>query len=268
MRLEHYIVDAFVCGPFTGNPAAVTPLEYWLDDDIMQAIAAENNLSETAFFVRTAHDAYDLRWFTPTVEIDLCGHATLASAHVLIAELDSAPDEQLSFATRSGELRVALEADLYAMTLPAITPRPLGGNERLLSALGAGEAEVFSASGAGDVIVVFDGEATVRSIDPDLRALAAVSGPGVCVTAPADEFDYVTRLFAPNVGIDEDPATGSAQCGLAPYWGLRLGKSELSCFQASARGAELGARWAAGDDHVTVLGRCRTFVRGQIELPS
>lgn len=272
MRLPHYIVDAFTCGAFTGNPAAVVPLEEWIDESAMQAIAGENNLSETAFVLRTGSAEFDLRWFTPTVEIELCGHATLATAHVLVEEVDElagasiAEDVALRFATRSGELEVARERDLYSLKLPAVEVRAMDASQAVLDALGAGEGSMLSASKAGDLLVVYEDESSVRAMAPDLQALMASGAGFTAVTAPAAEYDFVTRVFAPRVGIDEDPATGSAQCALAPYWSKRLDKPELRCFQASRRGAELGATWVVGDDRVTVSGRCTTFVRGELEL--
>lgn len=273
--IKQFIVDAFVRGPFTGNPAAVVPLEEWLPDELMQAIAAENNLSETAFFAAagdTPEDgrrgkSYALRWFTPTTEVDLCGHATLATAHVLARELEAVDEGGwLAFETRSGRLEVDIGLGEYAMSLPAVEPRPATDGAGVLAALGGAEGEVLEAF--SDRIVVFEGSDQVESCAPDHAALAALDIRAVCITAPddSDEYDFVTRVFAPGVGIDEDPATGSAQCALGPYWAERLGTSPVRCDQRSPRGAALTTHWQSGDDHVTVIGRCATFSRGELTI--
>lgn len=239
----------------------------------MQLIAAENNLSETAFCIPRQDRDYDLRWFTPRVEIDLCGHATLASAHVLMSELAGRDDDSgvtggVAFHTRSGRLTVERAADGYAMSLPVAEELTVTSAPELLGALGADDSDAEVLLAGESHIVVLTGETDVRSLDPDFEALAAASGELVCVTAPAREYDFIVRVFAPNVGIDEDPATGSAQCMLAPFWAARLGKEKLCSFQASARGAVLRARWTVGDDRVIVGGRCATFARGELELPA
>lgn len=271
MRAPHYVVDAFVFRPFSGNPAAVCLPREWPEAGVMRSIAAENNLSETAFCVPRPDGEFDLRWFTPTVEIDLCGHATLATAHVLATEPgaggghNAGAAEGVVFHTRSGRLTVERDDGGYAMNLPASEPAVGTSAPRMLAALGVDDAEVLCA-GANFVAILAD-EADVRRLDPDFTALAAAGGDLVCVAAPAREYDFVVRVFAPNVGIDEDPATGSAQCILAPLWSKRLGREELSSFQASARGAVLRARSTGGGDRVIVGGRCTTFIRGELELP-
>ncbi|MBI4898849.1 MAG: PhzF family phenazine biosynthesis protein [Actinobacteria bacterium] len=268
MRLRQYIVDAFVTGPFSGNPAAVCLLDEWIDARLMQAIAAENNLSETAFFVSRDCETQELRWFTPRVEVDLCGHATLASAHVLAEETGRlSVGASVRFETRSGSLEVACEVDGLAMSLPASpleTFEPTADD--LLEALGVPVSEIVRAG--DDLIVVVESAAAVTKCRPDLSALARVETRCVCVTAPAesDGLDFVARVFAPRLGIDEDPATGSAQCGLAPYWTRRLGVERVRCFQASDRGAELVSEYRDGEGFVTVRGRCATFSRGEIEV--
>lgn len=269
MRAPHFVIDAFVSGPFSGNPAAVCLLTEWPEDTVLAAIAAENNLSETAFCRARKDGEYDLRWFTPTVEIDLCGHATLATAHVLMSELrgrgdEGAPPADIAFNTRSGKLAVVREGDEYAMSLPAASVATSPPAPELLESLGLNDAELFR-SAALAVLLLAD-EAAVRAVDPDFKELAKSGEELVCVTAPGHEADFVVRVFAPNVGIDEDPATGSAQCLLAPFWSQRLGRNELSSRQLSARGARIRARWHGGEDFVTVIGRCRTFVRGELEL--
>lgn len=274
--LKQFIVDAFVRGPFSGNPAAVVPLESWPDDALMQSIAAENNLSETAFFKPSAEPAdqgarakvFDLRWFTPTTEVDLCGHATLATTHVLARELGEVEDgDLLLFETRSGRLEVDVGLSEYAMALPAVKPSPSENSAAALAALGGGEGEVLEAF--SDLVVAYPSRSSVESCDPDFGALTELGVRAVCVTAPADsdEYDFVTRVFAPGVGIDEDPATGSAQCALGPYWVDRLGRSPVRCDQLSARGAALTTHWQSEDRHVTVIGRCSTFSRGEITVP-
>lgn len=283
MRLRQYIVDAFVRGPFSGNPAAVVPLESWLDDALMQSIAAENNLSETAFFVpaldvsdqgRRAR-SYDLRWFTPATEVDLCGHATLATAHVLTRELEEVEDGGwIAFETRSGRLNVDVGLSEYAMALPAVVPRPVEAGSKaatvdagaVLSALGAGDGTVLGA--LSDLLVAYPDRGVVESCHPDFSMLAELGVRAVCITADAnsDEYDFVTRVFAPGVGIDEDPATGSAQCALGPYWVERLERSPVHCEQLSRRGAALTTHWQSGEGHVTVIGRCSTFSRGEITV--
>lgn len=276
MVLKQFIVDAFVRGPFSGNPAAVVPLDTWPPDELMQAIAAQNNLSETAFFApledveqqgRRAR-SYQLRWFTPTTEVDLCGHATLATAHVIARELNDADDGAwIVFETRSGRLEVDVSLGEYAMSLPAAAPNPASDGSDVLDALGEVHGEVFEAF--NDRVVIFESSEEVRGCRPDFAALAKLGLRAVCVTAPADsdEYDFVTRVFAPGVGIDEDPATGSAQCVLGPYWVERLGRSPVRCDQLSVRGAALTTHWQSGEPQVTVIGRCSTFSRGELAIP-
>lgn len=275
MVLKQFIVDAFVRGPFSGNPAAVVPVESWPSDELMQAIAAQNNLSETAFFLPVADDESDgrrmhrfhLRWFTPTTEVDLCGHATLATAHVVARELHDADEGSwIVFETRSGRLEVDVSLGEYAMSLPAIRSKAAVDGGAILAALGFDDGSVMGAG--GDRLVVVADQAAVSTCAPDFTALAELEIRAICVTAPAgsDEYDFVTRVFAPGVGIDEDPATGSAQCALGPYWIERLGQSPVRCEQLSTRGAALTTHWQAGDPQVTVIGRCSTFSRGEITV--
>lgn len=258
---QQFIVDAFEDGPFTGNPAAVVPLENWLDDDIMQSIAAENNLSETAFFVPEG-DSYGLRWFTPTDEVPLCGHATLASAHVQWSELGHQSSE-LAFNTKSGKLRVSRAAgdDRYTMDFPRAEPKPHDSPAGFLSALGI-DGEVLFAGGSA--LVVTD-PASLRSMKPNLNALELLGDGVAIVTSPADSeaaADVLARVFAPGVGIPEDPATGSAHCAIAPYWAEKLGKTTIKSFQASARGGHFECEVAG--ERVLITGSCRTFARGEL----
>jgi PhzF family phenazine biosynthesis protein len=259
MKLQQFQVDAFARRVFEGNPAAVCPLDAWLPEALMQAIAAENNLSETAFFV-PAGEGFDLRWFTPRSEVDLCGHATLATAHVLFAELAYAQPE-IRFATRSGELRVTRTGDLLSMDFPRIAPLPCPVPEALLAGLGATPQAVLAAD---DYLVVLADATQVRALTPDLRPWATLDRRGVCVTAPgAAGVDFVSRFFAPKYGIDEDPVTGSAHCMLAPYWAGRLGKDALVARQVSRRGGEVHCRLAG--ERVLLSGHAVTFMVAQID---
>jgi PhzF family phenazine biosynthesis protein len=253
-------VDAFADRPFTGNPAAVMPLDRWLADDVLQAIAEENNLSETAFTI-PAQDGeadYELRWFTPAVEVVLCGHATLASGHVLLGDRD-----RIRFRTRrAGMLEVARDGDGYAMSLPAwkAEPKPL---PEVLAALGCEARETLWHPGRY-ALIVLDSEADVLAVRPDFRALAAQGDILTIVTAPGDATDMVSRVFAAGAGIDEDPVTGSAHCISVPYWAERLGKDALTCFQASRRGGRLTGR--LDGDRVILGGKCVTVAEGIMRI--
>ncbi len=231
-----YVIDAFTEKVFGGNPAAVCPLDEWLSDERMQSIAREHNLSETAFFVKRADGAYDLRWFTPEVEVDLCGHATLASAFVIFNYLDAA-SASLSFVTRqSGTLTVERDGDRLAMNLPAWRPAPHLAPDDLLKGLGGEPREVLRSR---DYFVVYGLEAEVRSLKPDMNLLTKLDSLGIIVTAAGDDCDFVSRFFAPGAGIPEDPVTGSAHCTLIPYWSEKLGKQKMHARQISPRGGEL-----------------------------
>jgi PhzF family phenazine biosynthesis protein len=253
-------VDAFADRPFTGNPAAVMPLEAWLPDEMLQAIAEENALSETAFTI-PADDGeadYELRWFTPAVEVVLCGHATLASGHVLLGDRD-----RLRFRTRrSGMLEVARDGEGYKMSLPAwkAEPKPLPD---VLAALGCEARETLWHPGRY-ALIVLDSEADVLAVRPDFRALAAQGDILHIVTAPGDATDMVSRVFAAGAGIDEDPVTGSAHCISVPYWAERLGRDALTCFQASKRGGRLTAR--LNGDRVILGGKCVTVLEGTMRI--
>lgn len=254
-------VDAFADRPFTGNPAAVIPLDAWLPDEVMQAIAQENNLSETAFTVPTSGDAdYELRWFTPTTEVALCGHATLASGHVLIE------GDEVRFRTRkAGVLVVGREGDALTLDLPETLVKP-GSHEALLDALGTPEAELFlSWKGAeATAIILLENEAAVRACSPDIRALASIDLMAI-VTAPGDgDYDVVSRVFVPAWGVDEDPVTGSAHAALAPFWAGRLGRDSFTAFQASRRGGRVECRISG--DRVILSGRCVTVIEGQFRF--
>jgi PhzF family phenazine biosynthesis protein len=262
MKLPFVQIDAFADRPFAGNQAAVMPLDTWLDDAVLQSIAAENNLAETAFLVPDARGAadYELRWFTPAVEVALCGHATLASGHFLLMQGGA---ERVTFATRrAGVLSVDRDGDGYAMALPAFPPAP-ADVPGLLDALGTAEGEVLRHPNGYDLVVLSDA-AAVRSLTPDFRALAALGDTLNIVTAPGDETDIVSRVFAPAAGIDEDPVTGSAHCVLAPYWASRLGRARFTAYQASMRGGHLDCEVAG--DRVILRGRCVTVIEGSFTI--
>ena len=260
MNIPFYQVDAFTDKVFGGNPAAVCLLDNWPEDRVLQNIAAENNLSETAFLVGTGVD-YDLRWFTPTLEIDLCGHATLASAFVVFNFLEPAL-AAVHFQTASGPLQVARSGDLLVMDFPARPAARSGPIAGLADALGAQPEEVY---GARDIMAVFANETQVKTLTPDFVALKQIEEAfAIIVTAPGDAVDFVSRFFAPNAGIPEDPVTGSAHCTLVPYWAARLGKKKLQALQVSARGGELFCEERG--DRVSMAGRAVLFARGELVL--
>ena len=259
MQLSRYQVDAFTDGPFSGNPAAVVPLSQWLPEPTMQAIALENNLSETAFVVPRDDGGFDLRWFTPLIEVDLCGHATLATAWVLFNRMEHTGDS-ITFHTRSGPLTVARDGARLAMDFPARPPEEAEVGD-VTAALGARPEAVLAAPYA---MAVMDSEETVRAIRPDFARIAALDIPELIVTAPGRDCDFVSRFFAPAAGIDEDPVTGSAHCILIPYWSQRLGKTELFARQVSSRG---GALWCAlKSDRVSISGYATLYLEGTITL--
>jgi PhzF family phenazine biosynthesis protein len=259
VKLDIYQVDAFSQHAFGGNPAAVCPLTEWLPDEQLQHIAAENNLSETAYFV-PRDGFYELRWFTPQVEVDLCGHATLATAWVLIHALADAP-QMLRFATRSGELRVTRKGDELAMDFPARQPQRCEPPAGMLSALGIESADVFSTD---DYIVLVDDEAQVAALTPDFSRLKGLPKRGIAVTAKSTRFDFISRWFGPNVGIDEDPVTGSAHTSLAPFWAERLGKSHLTAEQGGQRKGQLHCELQG--DRVIISGKAVLYMQGTIYL--
>jgi PhzF family phenazine biosynthesis protein len=268
MQIPLWQVDAFAARPFSGNPAAVCPLEQWLADDLMQAVAGENNLSETAFFVRRADGDFDLRWFTPQTEVDLCGHATLAAAWVLLREIEPAR-ARVVFHTRSGPLtvtRATTAGDELAMDLPARPPRPIETPAALVRALGVAPVATLQAR---DLVAVYARAEEVRALRPDLAAIEALEGVfAVCVTAPGTgddaDVDFVSRFFAPAKGVPEDPVTGSAHATLVPYWAARLGKKTLRARQTSARTGELGC--ALEGERVILTGRAVVVLRGTLTV--
>ncbi len=259
MNLELFQVDAFAERIFEGNPAAVVPLPEWPDDGLLQAVANENNLSETAFLV-AVEDGYELRWFTPAAEVDLCGHATLASAHVLFQHLGHDFDE-IRFHTRSGLLTVRREEQGMAMDFPAAPPKPIARPHELGAGLGAEPEEVLAAS---DYIAIYACEDDIAALQPDFSLLRRLDLRGVIATAPGRSCDFVSRCFYPRLNVDEDPVTGSAHCQSAPYWADRLGKSQLTARQLSARGGTVRCR--VENDRVILLGNAVDYLRGWIGL--
>ena len=261
MTQHIYQVDAFTRTPFAGNPAAVCMLPEPASERWMQDVAGEMNLSETAFLVGSG-DGYRLRWFTPTVEVDLCGHATLASAHVLWETDEARPEETIRFHTRSGLLAAKRDGDWIELDFPATPVRPCDPPPTLLDALGASPA--FVGKSRFDYLVELSTEAEVRAVVPDLGALGRLDARGVIVTSRSDslECDFVSRFFAPAAGVDEDPVTGSTHCALGPYWQSRLGKAELTARQVSARGGELRVR--VDGDHVRIAGQAVTVLRATL----
>jgi len=257
-----YQVDAFADRPFAGNPAGVCILERSAPEKWMQAVAAEMNVAETSFLVRRDDGAFDLRWFTPTVEVDLCGHATLASAHVLWDERVLPAGERARFQTKSGELAAWREADIIRMDFPSEPVKPSDPPAALAEALGVPFA--FAGKNRMDWLVEVADEAAVLAIRPELRALAALGVRGLIVTARStkSERDFVSRFFAPAVGVDEDPVTGSAHCALAPYWAGKLGKDTLTGYQASTRGGTVFCTVKA--DRVVLGGHAVTVLRAKL----
>ena len=256
--LPFFQVDAFAERPFTGNPAAVMPLQEWLPDEVMQAIGAENNLAETAFTVPSEVDThdYDLRWFTPTVEMDMCGHATLASAHILLH------GEKVRFATRSGILTVSRDQDLLHLDMPSAPVEPAELPE-LAKALGVDGETFLSRAGNGNAVVLLENEAAVTAVKPDFAVLRTLPYL-VSVTAPGDEHDVTSRVFAAYYGVDEDPVTGSAHTAIVPFWAKRLGRTHFTAFQASKRTGILHCEHRG--DRVILGGHCVTVIEGHFQI--
>lgn len=261
MNIPIYQVDAFTSRRFAGNPAAVMVLTEFLDDAVLQAIAAENNLAETAFLVADGED-YRLRWFTPAVEVPLCGHATLASAAVVMERLSPARN-RVVFHTASGPLTVERRADCYVMDFPARPCEPVATPAGLVAALGERPIEIVT--DRFNYLALFERAEQVRSLQPDLAAIECVDRAGVIVTAPGDAgYDFVSRYFAPAKGIPEDPVTGGAHCALAPYWSGRTGQTAFRAFQASKRGGEIKCRLVG--DRVELEGQCVFYLEGRAEI--
>ena len=261
MRTPIFKLDAFTTRRFSGNPAAVLPMVAFPSDEVMQAIAAENNLAETAFFVREGSD-YRLRWFTPTTEVPLCGHATLASAAVVMERLEPGRNKVV-FHSASGPLTVNRLGTKYIMDFPVRRSEPVSTPPGLADALGVAPIEVFE--NAFNYLALLESAQIVRELAPDIAALARLDCDGIIVTAPGDEaYDFVSRYFAPAKGIPEDPVTGGAHCMLAPYWAERLGKTTFRAYQASPRGGEIVCRLAG--ERVELEGSCVFYLEGQVEI--
>jgi PhzF family phenazine biosynthesis protein len=287
MKIPLYQVDAFTDKRFHGNPAAICPLDQWLPDSVLQSIAAENNLSETAYYVRTGEHAgpnghaagrvshaaggvshaagggshVDLRWFTPAVEVDLCGHATLAAAMVILDVRKEVAAEQVDFNTKSGVLIVRRDGDRYALDFPSRPATACEVHPDLAAALGSTPVEVLASR---DYLCVFSSEEEVRALKPDMAKLASLDRFGMIVTAPGANCDFVSRFFAPAKGVPEDPVTGSSHCTLIPYWATRLGKDWLHARQISARGGELWCEMRG--DRVRIAGHGVLFLEGEIDI--
>ncbi len=259
MEVRFYQIDAFTDRVFGGNPAGVCFLDEWVADAILKNVAAENNLPETAFLVGTGNH-YELRWFTPEVEIDLCGHGTLASAFAVFQFIQ--PDlERVDFRTKGGPLSVKRARDLLIMDFPARRPEPCPPPDGLDQILGAPHSQTLRSR---DLVVVYETEEQIRGLSPDLGRLARLDFFGVIVTAPGRSCDFVSRFFAPGAGIPEDPVTGSAHCSLIPYWSERLGKKELRALQLSKRGGELSC--VDQGERVAIGGKAATYLTGTIRI--
>ncbi len=259
MKIPIYQIDAFTDKIFSGNPAAVCPLEKWLDKSVMQHIAAENNLSETAFFVKE-DDGYHLRWFTPTLEVELCGHATLASAHVIFNYFNH-KDEYIRFYTKSGRISVGQDGDMMKMNFPARFPEEVPTPEDLVLGLDAKPVKVLKDM---NYLAVFETPEEVRDLKPKFRVLSRINYAGVICTAPGKKYDFVSRYFAPYAGINEDPVTGSTHTTLTHYWAKELGKDELVARQISKRGGTLYCKDLG--DRTEVGGKTVLYLKGEIEV--
>ena len=257
--MKIYQVDAFTDQVFGGNPAAVCPLDYWIPDEKMQQIAAENNLSETAFFVQE-NDLIHIRWFTPEMEIDLCGHATLASAHVIFNHMKY-EKEVIKFGYGNGNLSVRKEQDMLCMDFPSITSEKTEITDQIVLSLGKQPLEILKAR---DLMVVFETEKEILELEPDFVNMTNIEQLGVIATAPGDNVDFVSRFFAPKAGINEDPVTGSAHCMLIPYWADRLGKSKLDALQLSKREGKLSCKFKG--ERVEIAGKAVTYLVGKINI--
>jgi len=265
MPMEFFVVDAFTHRPFSGNPAAVCVLDQPIDDRCMQAIAREVNLSETAFVEPKPDGLFNLRWFTPAKEVDLCGHATLASAHILWQEGHLQPDSTASFATQSGSLHCRRgEKNRIVMDFPMEIATPCIPSEDLVKGIGS-DGDRYLVNRLHYMVVLRDAS-TLRALKPDFTRLAHLDRRGVIVTSPSDDgrFDFLSRYFVPKLGINEDPVTGSAHCSLGPYWAERLHKTEMTGYQASSRGGIVGVRVRPDDGRVDLIGDAITVMRTQL----
>ncbi len=262
MKIPIYQVDAFTDRLFTGNPAAVCPLDHWLEDYVMQQIALENNLSETAFLI-PKDDAYAIRWFTPLAEVELCGHATLASAHVLFQHLSFKGNTIRLHSRFSGDLTVSRHDQLLTLDFPKDDLQPALPPEGLIEAIGKKPAEIWK--GRTDYLLYYPAQEDIEELKPNFSLLEKTEARGIIVTAPGYECDFVSRFFAPAVGVNEDPVTGSAHTSLTPYWAHRLNQLEFEAQQISARGGLLKCKLSG--DRVLISGQARTYMTGTILLP-
>jgi PhzF family phenazine biosynthesis protein len=256
--MDIYQVDAFTNKVFKGNPAAVCPLEKWISADLMQAIAEENNLSETVFFVKNGN-SFDIKWFTPTCEMDLCGHATLAAAHIIFSELNY-KEKQLTFNSKSGKLTVTKEADWYTLNFPSEEISAIETPELLKQALNVPVLKSFK--GKGKLLAELENETVIKNLAPTFNLLAQIAANMIIVTSKGDHVDFVSRVFAPNLGINEDPVTGSAHTLLIPYWAKKLHKTNLVAVQLSKRTGYLKCEYL--DDRVEMSGQAVTYLKGQL----
>jgi PhzF family phenazine biosynthesis protein len=259
MKLKIYQIDAFTNKVFSGNPAAVCPLSNWLDDALMQNIAMENNLAETAFYVKSGNE-YQIRWFTTTVEVDLCGHATLAAAFVLFNFENHAEAEIRFHSPRSGELIVTKQGDSFTLNFPSDTIEPVELTSELTAGFNIRPVEAYK--GKTDFMLVFENESQIQKLVPSIDLILKVEARGLIVTAPGDKVNFVSRFFAPQSGINEDPVTGSAHTTLTPYWAQRLGKNELSAIQLSSRKGYLNCKYL--NERVEISGQARLYLQGEI----
>jgi len=262
MKLQIFQVDAFTDKPFGGNPAAVVPLEEWLADDVMQNIAAENNLSETAFFVKE-NGKYHIRWFTPKVEINLCGHATLASSYVIFNELRWETEKIEFYSDKSGELSVTKDGDKFVMDFPAYPVEKIDQIAELSLSLSVVPLQLWETQG-NMLMALLQNESEVANAEPDMHRLAELPYDEIIITAKGDTSDLVSRLFAPRIGIPEDPVTGSIHCSLIPYWAKELGKDKMFARQLSKRGGELFCESAG--DRVKIGGNAVLYLKGEINI--
>jgi PhzF family phenazine biosynthesis protein len=260
MNIKFYQVDAFTDKIFAGNPAAICPLDYWLPDKMLQDIAMENNLSETAFYVKEA-DGYRLRWFTPTVEVDLCGHATLATAFVLFNH-EGYEGGSITFNSRSGPLMVSRKGELIALNFPVDKISEVPITKELTE--GFNHKPVKALRGKTDYVLVFEDELQITSMMPDMRLVAKVESRGIIITAPGREVDFVSRFFGPQSGVDEDPVTGSAHTSLTPYWAGVLEKTKLEARQLSKRGGSMTCTLLG--ERVELVGTAKLFMKGTIQV--
>lgn len=259
MKISIYQIDAFAEKAFEGNPAAICPLAGWLPDEVMQSIAEENNLSETAFFVPT-EQGFHIRWFTPVVEVDLCGHATLASAHVIFSHLGF-KENTINFQSKSGRLTVEQNEGLLVMDFPAQPPVPCQVPDEIINAFQCTPIECLKSE---DYVVVFGSEEVIASAAPNLLELSKLDLRGVVITAKSNKYDFVARFFAPKYGVDEDPVTGSAYTQLIPYWANIIGDTKLNAKQVSNRGGEVFCELAG--NRVSIAGKAITYLVGEIEI--